>query len=243
MGNRVLVHGVPNTPAIWDGLIEELGEPVAAPCLPGFCAPCADGFGSTQDDYAEWLLRWLETRYADGGPIDIVGHDWGGLLTLRAASLRPDLIRSWTISGAAIDPDYRGHAIARIWNTPVLGEVAMAVTPPKLMEISFRQSGLPPDLARHEASAWKPSMRNAILALYRSANGLRFAGDWIERLAQLPRRGLVVWGAQDPFMPMSVALRFANTHGTDVHIESDAGHWAIAERPRAIAQALLAHWK
>lgn len=242
MSNRIFVHGVPNTPAIWQALIDILGEPVTAPCLPGFCGPVPDGFSSTKDANAQWLVQLLESRYESDGPVDLVGHDWGALLTLRAASLRPDLIRSWTVCGAVIDPAYRGHLIARLWNTPVLGELVMAVSSKTAMELGFRSGGLPPELAQHEASAWSPQMRRAILALYRSANGLRFDGDWVDRLHHLPNRGLIVWGGNDPYVSVSVAERFAQRHACKLHIEADAGHWQIVERAQAIAKVLLTHW-
>lgn len=243
MTNRVFVHGVPDTPSIWRPLIERLGGDALAPCLPGFCALRPEGFCSTKDEYAEWLVRLLQDRYAKFGPADIFGHDWGALLTLRAASLRPDLIKSWVISGAAIDPDYGGHAVAHVWNTPLLGEVAMAASPKKMMEIILRLSAIPRDIAKHEASAWSPHMRKSILALYRSANALRFEGDWVNRLEALPNRGLLLWGAQDPYVPVSVASRFARKHRAELHIESNAGHWVIVERTKEISEILLAHWK
>jgi len=242
MSNRVFLHGVPDTPKIWDALIETLGEDALTPCLPGFCTPPPEGFRCTKDEYAEWLVRLLEERYAKFGPIDILGHDWGALLALRAASLRPDLIKSWAISGAAIDPNYRGHIVARIWNAPLAGELAMALSSRKLMEITFRQNGLPRNLAEQEASAWTPHMRKSILALYRSANALRFDGDWIERLKNLPKHGLLIWGAKDPYMSLSVARRFAEKHQTELYIQHDAGHWAIVERPQAISEVLRKHW-
>ncbi|MCS3729426.1 alpha/beta fold hydrolase [Bradyrhizobium betae] len=243
MSNRILLHGVPNTPAIWRPLIDRLGEPVTAPCLPGFCGPAPHGFDCTKDAYAQWLIRLLESRYESDGPVDLVGHDWGALLALRAASLRPDLIRSWAICGAAIDPVYRGHVVARLWNTPGLGELVMAISSTTAMERSFRRGGLPAELARQEASAWSPQMRRAILALYRSADGLRFEGDWIDRLRDLPDRGLVVWGANDPYVSVAVAERFAQRHACKLRIEADAGHWQIVERAPAIAEVLVAHWR
>ena len=243
MSNRIFLHGVPNTPAIWQPLIDQLGQPVTTPCLPNFCGPALDGFDCTKDAYAQWLVGFLESRYNSEGPIDLVGHDWGALLTLRAASLRPDLIRSWTICGAAIDPAYRGHLLARLWNTPVVGEVIMAMPSRSTMERGFRRGGVPAELAQHEASAWSPLMRRAILALYRSANGLRFAGDWVDRLRNLPKRGLVVWGGRDPYVSVSIAERFAEKQRCKVHIEADAGHWQIVEKAETIAGVLLTHWR
>lgn len=243
MSNRVFVHGVPDTPLIWSALLDALGESALTPCLPGFCSDRPQGFQSTKDEYAAWLVRQLEQHYADHGPIDLFGHDWGALLTLRAASLRPDLIKSWAISSAAIDPEYRGHLVARIWNTPFLGELAMAISPKYVMDVMLRQSGLPRDLARQEAAAWRPHMRQSILALYRSANGLRFDGDWIDRLKMLPQKGMLIWGARDPYVPQSVATRFAQHHDARLHIIPNAGHWVIVEQAREIASMLRAHWQ
>ena len=85
----LFVHGVPDTPALWNPLIAALGlKPgdYLAPALPGFGTEKPAGFRSTKDEYAAWLVAQME---AAGGPVHIVGHDWGALLTLRAASLRP----------------------------------------------------------------------------------------------------------------------------------------------------------
>ena len=101
----VFVHGVPDTPALWGAAIDALGLQAGdyiAPALPGFGVPVPDGFTRTKDAYADWLVRQIE---AVGTPVDLVGHDWGALLSLRAASLRPDLIRSWCVTNAVIDPD------------------------------------------------------------------------------------------------------------------------------------------
>jgi len=222
--------------------MEALGEDVLTPCLPGFCTPPPEGFRCTKDEYADWLVRLLEIRCAKFGPIDIFGHDWGALLTLRAASLRPDLIKSWAISGATLDPNYRGHLVAHLWNAPLAGEIAMALSPKIIMEMTFRLSGLPRGIAEQEASAWRPHMRQSVLALYRSANALRFDGDWVERLKNLPKHGLLIWGAKDPYMSLSVARRFAEKHRTELHVEQGAGHWAIVERPQAISEVLSRHW-
>lgn len=72
----VLVHGNPETDAIWADLRQHLGrEDVVAPSPPGFGAPAPPDFGATSDDYVAWLASGLERL---DGPIDLVGHDWGG---------------------------------------------------------------------------------------------------------------------------------------------------------------------
>ncbi|MCX5329136.1 alpha/beta hydrolase [Streptomyces sp. NBC_00124] len=58
--------------------------------LPGFGAKPPPHFGSTKEEYVDWLIDRLERI---GEPVDLVGHDWGGILTARVASTRPDLVR------------------------------------------------------------------------------------------------------------------------------------------------------
>src|SRR5437763_16006089 len=76
----VFVHGVPETRVVWDAVREDLRWDSVAVSLPGFDAPVPPGFGATKDDYAEWLAAELGRI---DGPIDLVGHDFGGALCLR----------------------------------------------------------------------------------------------------------------------------------------------------------------
>jgi pimeloyl-ACP methyl ester carboxylesterase len=88
----VLVHGVPETPAVWEPLRAHLRRAdVAALELPGFGSPRPEGFAATKEAYVGWPAGELER--ADG-PVDLVGHDWGGALVVRLVSTRPELVRS-----------------------------------------------------------------------------------------------------------------------------------------------------
>ncbi len=89
----VFVHGVPETPAVWRGLLAALDRPdTVALSLPGFGSARPAGFGATMDEYVAWLAAELERL---GDPVDLVGHDWGGGFVARVASTRPELVRSW----------------------------------------------------------------------------------------------------------------------------------------------------
>ena len=91
----VLVHGNPETAAIWDDLREQLGrDDVIALSPPGFGAPVPDGFRATSDEYAAWLA----TKVAKlPPPLDLVGHDWGGGHVVRLVIAQPELVRSWAM--------------------------------------------------------------------------------------------------------------------------------------------------
>jgi pimeloyl-ACP methyl ester carboxylesterase len=246
MTAKLFLHGVPDSPAIWQPLLAalDLGDtPVAVPALPGFTAPLPAGFPATKEAYADWAVGQAEALFAEHGPIDIVGHDWGALIAQRAAMLRPDLFRSWAVSNAVIDPDYRGHRLARIWNTPILGELFMALSKPAKLAEGLAAQGVPADIAEEEAAQWAlKDKRRAILKLYRSAKGLSFEHDWARDIAKLPANGMLVWGEGDPYVELSVAQRFSSRTGTPLTVIEGAGHWAIAERPDAVAAALHSFW-
>jgi len=239
----VFVHGVPDTPALWEPLIAALGLKPGewlAPALPGFGRAVPAGFTCTKDAYTDWLIAELEKL---NGPVHLVGHDWGALLVLRAASLRPDLVSSWSVTNAVIDPEYRGHQNARIWATPILGELSMlAIRNKARIETALVAGGMPAALAKLEVPHIDKTMRQSILNLYRSADGLRFKGPWVDDLAKLPRRGLVFWGANDAFVQLSVAERFARKWDIPLHIARGAGHWACFERAAEFAHVLNPHW-
>jgi len=119
----VFVHGNPETTAVWEPLLAELAAARSdLICLspPGFGAPLPAGFGATQADYRDWLVEELT---ALGEPVDLVGHDWGGGHVVNVVLSRPDLVRSWVSDVLGIyDPGYRWHELARLWQTPDVGE-------------------------------------------------------------------------------------------------------------------------
>src|SRR5690606_19243733 len=85
----VFVHGVPETPAVWHRVVRSLHRPdVVTLQLPGFGCARPDGFDATKEAYVAWLVEEVE-RLVEEGPIDLVGHDWGGGLVVRLVSERP----------------------------------------------------------------------------------------------------------------------------------------------------------
>jgi len=243
---KLFIHGVPDTPAVWGPLIAALNniepEYIHTPALPGFTAPPPKGFVPHKDAYTDWLISHIQALYEAHGPIDIIGHDWGALLTLRAASLHPELIHSWAVSGAVIHPEYRGHSTARQWATPLLGECVMALTTRRLLEKALIKEGLPEEIAAAETAHWNTPKRQCILALYRSAKGLQFTGDWVSDLERLPAKGLVLWGAGDPYVDTHFGESFARSQKVPFHVEKHSGHWMIAQTPTFAAQHLNAFW-
>jgi pimeloyl-ACP methyl ester carboxylesterase len=244
MTSCVLVHGNPETPAVWDPLREHLdGDDVVALQLPGFGAPTPDRFEATKEEYVDWLVDELE---AIGEPVDLVGHDWGGGFVLRVACTRPDLIRSWVSDVAGLlDPEYVWHDFAQIWQSPA-GEQWVTDTlaqPTEERVATLEAIGIPRPQAIAFTDAFDDQMGRCILALYRSAAqpALREWGRDAEAAAARP--GLVISPSDDPFTGGSeFSERASKRLGARFELLEGSGHWWMLQDPARGASLLTEFW-
>lgn len=238
----VFVHGVPETAAVWDPLLAELGrDDVMTLSPPGFGAPVPHGFEPTSDGYRDWLVAELEQL---DRPVDLVGHDWGGGHAMRAATARPDLVRKLVtdIAGTA-DAQYEWHDMAKVWQTPGDGEAvvrAMATTPADDRVARFTAVGMTEAAARSCAEAGGEAMGACILALYRSAVQPNMT-VWGDRFADLTERPetLVVVAHDDHYTGgPDMARRVAEKWGASVAELDGLGHWWMMQDPVRSAEML-----
>jgi pimeloyl-ACP methyl ester carboxylesterase len=239
-----LVHGVPDTHRLWDRLRAHLGRrDVIAPSLPGFGVPVPPGFAATKEAYAAWLIAELERV---GEPVDLVAHDWGAILAQHVVGVRPDLIRTWALGDGVVDVEYVWHPMAQQWQTPGVGEQAMAMMEmlrqtggPELAE-ALAGGGMPIEGARDAAPFIDERMQQCILALYRSATNVGV--EWQPDVERIARPGLVLWSADDPFVDARFARRLADRTGARLVLFEGAGHWWPVSRPVEAAAALEELW-
>ena len=234
----VFVHGVPDTFRVWNSVREHLSRTdVIALALPGFDAPLPTGFQATKEGYANWIIQKLEQV---GEPIDLVGHDWGCILTMRVASLRPDLVRSWAAGSGPVSATYTWHPLARIWQTPGKGEEWFKNLDPKALIEFMGKAGLLLTAAQETVNHIDLTMGDCILRLYRSA--LEVGKEWQPDLNKVRAPGLVFWGANDETCPVEFADSLASDTDAERVLRLDAGHWTIVEHGAEIAKALESHW-
>ena len=125
----------PDTAWTWRHLgpyLAERGHRVVAPFLRGY-APS----GLADSYHVGALMADAVALHAELGGDErtvLVGHDWGCLLSLRAASLRPDLLRSVAAGNGPIDPNWPLHALWRVWNQ--VGELVLTAPMP-CMPVGF----------------------------------------------------------------------------------------------------------
>ncbi|BBY14936.1 alpha/beta fold hydrolase [Mycolicibacterium litorale] len=241
----VLVHGNPETDAVWDPLVEALGRTdVVRLSPPGFGAPLPSGFSATFLAYRDWLVDELE---GIDGPVDLVGHDWGGGHVVNAVMHRPELVRSWASDVLGLfDRDYVWHDMAQGFQTPETGEQLVELMQQGAVQDRARQLadfGIPQDVAASFAAAQGPEMGRAILALYRSASqpALADAGRALENAAARP--GLSLVATEDPFVGTDeMRRRAAGRAGARTEVLHGLGHWWMVEDPTVGAAALNRFW-
>lgn len=237
----VLVHGNPETDAIWDEMRTHLErEDVIALSPPGFGAPVPAGFGARSDDYLAWLVGALERM---DGPVDLIGHDWGGGHVMRLAITRPDLVRSWvTDIGGCFDPEYVWHEMAQAWQTPAVGEqvvAGMVAAPVEARTAQFESLGMSKSVAARVAAANDAAMGDCILKLYRSAAQpvMKEIGEQLPKAAAKP--GLVIIATEDHYTGGEVlARRSAERAGAKVAMLPGLGHWWMCQDAKAGAKVI-----
>jgi pimeloyl-ACP methyl ester carboxylesterase len=239
----VLVHGNPETEAIWDDLVPHLrNEDVVRLSPPGFGSAIPSGFDCSTDAYRDWLAGELKKLTQ---PVNLVGHDWGGGHVLRIAMDFPDLIRSWTsdILGG-FDQEYVWHDLAQVWQTPNVGEQAvaqMASMPTEARAERYESLGMTSEIARKVVAGANADLGDAILALYRSAAQpvMRDLGTRLPRAAAKP--GLALIATEDSYCGgETLARRSAERAGAKVAVLEGAGHWWMCQQPKQGADAINA---
>jgi pimeloyl-ACP methyl ester carboxylesterase len=170
--------------------------------------------------------------------VRLVMHDWGAV-GLAFAQRHPKRVeRLVLIDAVPLLAGYRWHRTARIWRTPVLGELAMGATNERTLRWLSREGNATPGSMPER---WRESVlehfdqgtQRAILRLYRSSppDVLAAAGERLDRLA-VP--ALVVWGMQDPYIPARFATAYAEVLAAELVELADAGHWPWLDRPDVI---------
>jgi pimeloyl-ACP methyl ester carboxylesterase len=244
----VFVHGNPETPVIWEPLLAALDRTdVVCPQLPGFGCASPAGFGATKEEYASWLTSELEAIVATTGPVDLVGHDWGGGIAMRVIAVRPDLVRSWACDVLGLfHPDYVWHDFAQIWQTPEAGEEYFATTmamPTEDRVALYESIGIPRATGEQLVAAADEEMSRCILALYRSATQPAMALWGAELAPASSRPGLAIVAPLDPFVRShDLGVEVAGSLGARVHEMEGQGHWWMLGDPAAGAVALAEFW-
>lgn len=236
----VLVHGVPTHSEDWMPVLEAMRGPAVALDLPGFGRserPARGSFDHSMYGYGHFVERFLEEMDISDHALAV--HDWG-VAGLFSAQRHPERVRRLLVMNSVpFFAGYRWHRTAKIWRTPVLGELSNRIWTRRLLDLGMRESR--GDWSRHDPAfidmIWDhvdPDMFRAILDLYRSAppSALAVAG---ERLGEITAPVLIVWSQRDRYLPARFGAEWAARFPNSELIELPrAGHWPWRDEPELI---------
>jgi pimeloyl-ACP methyl ester carboxylesterase len=229
------LHGVPDSSDAWlDFLVRSGG---LAPDLPGFGrSGKPESLSFTIEEYADFIESFL--ALVGVRRVQLVMHDWG-VVGLTFAQRHPERVeRLVVINAVPFLPGYRWHRTARIWRTPLLGELSMGTINRRVLRLISRESNttpgpMPDSWIDSVLAHFDQGTQRAILRLYRSSPSERLAAAG-EHLGELGIPSLVVWGMRDPYIPARFGKAYADVLGAELLELADAGHWAWIDRPDAI---------
>jgi len=238
----VFVHGNPGSADDFAELIGAVGERMRALALdlPDFGKTAAGpGFEHSVEAYAEFLSATLDELGVERAHLVI--HDFGGPVGLFWGAAHPERVSSLTLIDVGVMPGYRWHWMARVWRTPVLGElVQMAATRAAFAAALTRREpkGLPPAAVARMYAQYDRRTRRAVLRLYRAFDDPgQDASEIAAAFAAKPV--LVVWGEHDVYLPSHWARRQAEFFpGAEIHVLPASGHWPFLDAPEAVARLL-----
>jgi pimeloyl-ACP methyl ester carboxylesterase len=227
------LHGVPSNSDEWVPFIARSGG--LAPDLPGFGRSGKPGsLTYTIGEYDRFIERFLD--HLGVQRVRLLVHDWGAV-GLAFAQRAPERVERLAIVNAVpFLPGYRWHRTAKIWRTPLLGELSMGSMNRFTARLASREANvkrgpLPEEWLDSVLAHLDHGTQRAILRLYRSSPSpvLAAAGEHLDRL-RMP--ALVAWGSRDPYIPARFAGEYARALPDAELLElPDAGHWPWLDRP------------
>jgi pimeloyl-ACP methyl ester carboxylesterase len=241
----VFVHGNPGPSDDWETLVPAVAafSRVVAMDMPGYGrSDRPRSFDYTVTGYARHLGRLIERlgiRRAH-----LVLHDFGGAWGLGWAVQHPAAVASVTLVNTGVLAGYRWHKFARIWQTPVLGELFQLTSNAPMLHAALNADNPKPmprafvDRVMRYAD-W--GNKRAVLKLYRASRHI--ARDMVPLGAALARLDVpvcVVWGAGDKYLPVAYAQKQRDYFPkAEVHVLEGLGHWPFIDDPDAVARVIV----
>ncbi len=242
----VLLHGFASSIVTWRDVIPALAarHAVVALDLPGFGASDqpADLDASVYPGVIAGLMRELGLARAS-----LVGNSLGGAAAVAVAAVYPEMVEKLVLidaAGYSLREDER-PAIVRLVGSRRMGGLLEALPLRRwlarraLREVFHDPAQVTPqEVEEYLAPFWRPTA----LA---SARSLLSSPEWREPaafralVARVHAPTLVLWGADDRWIPVADADRFAAAiPGARTRILPDCGHMPQEERPGEVATAL-----
>lgn len=255
------VHGLGGASTNWTDFAGLLAGRLAGEAidLPGFghSGPVGRG-GYSVPGHARTVISYLEQRGT--APVHLFGNSLGGVVSLLVAATRPDLVRTLTLispampfwgvrkgSAAAMPlltlPGVGGYLQKKLDGVPseqrARGVIELCFADPSLVPENRLQEAVD-DIARRRDLTWRSEAFTGSLRGLATSYLARGPRSLWRQAGAVQAPTLVVWGAEDKLMPVSVAPRTAAAlPGARLLVLPNVGHTAQLEAPEPTARAVL----
>lgn len=212
----VLVHGLGTSAMCWEHNVEELSRcgRVFAVDLPGFGESEAPPTALSAEELADHVIRWCDTVGISGA--GFLGHSLGGEVSMWVAAKRPDLVECLVLAGST-------GARSTLGLTRRFG---------RLMADGIREPFhfLPTLLKAYYRAGPRRIYRTAV-----ASEPDRLASH----LPQIQAPTLVLWGRNDPVVPLREARQLARAiPDAQLSVIADGAHGLIFDAPDEVNQAV-----
>jgi pimeloyl-ACP methyl ester carboxylesterase len=240
----VFVHGNPGSSEDWLNLLSRTGDigRSIAPDMPAYGkSERPRSFDYTIDGYAQYLESIFRTLGIERA--HLVLHDFGGPWGLFWAVAHPTRVASVTLFNIGLMRDYRWHLVARLWRTPIVGELLQSID----SRVAFKRilnagnpKPFPEAFLDRMYDDTDAGLKHAQLALYRATSDFNaLSAVAAERLTPVGIPALVIWGERDPYVSSKYAAEQSQYFRAEIHTLPNAGHWPMVDEPERVRELVV----
>ncbi len=238
----VLLHGIPTWGFLWHRQIEGWARAhrVLAPDLLGFgYSDKSDRFDRSIERQAAMVDAWMaELGVARAA---VVGHDIGGGVALRLATLFPDRVERLCVMNTVCYDSWPVELMLQLGH-PAANRKLSAGRVQLMLRTALRQ-GFASSPDKHTLEGLLAPYHTEIgkLSLIRNAAALNtnLTTDIVERMPRIRVPVMVLWGEEDKFQPVEYGERLvSDIPGAELARIKDARHFVMLDQPAAVEEAV-----
>lgn len=240
----VLLHGIPTWSYLWTPVLDALTRTarVLAPDLAGFgYSDKRDRFDRSIARQAELVAEWMERVGLPSAVI--VGHDIGGGVALRLATLYPSRVRRLCLMNCVSYDSWPIELMLQFGHPGADRRLSAAMAVRLLKQALKGGFATRPSARLLDALLAPYSTEVGKLSLIRNAAALNtnLTTEIAPLLPTIDVPTLVLWGEDDVFQPVAFGERLAwDIPGAEFIPVGDARHFLMVDRPRVVAERLIA---
>mgnify|MGYP005625719229 FL=1 len=230
----VLVHGTGASLHTWNAWAQEMSQThrVIRLDLPAYGLTGKDPKKRySSKDYVDLIDAFL--KELDVNQFHLAGNSLGGLVSWLYASYHPDKVQKLILIDPSGFPSKKSPMVISLAKTPGINMLIRYVTPKAFIKKNLKEVYYNPDLIstqildRYYELTLAPGNRTAFIDRAKIERE-----DYTDRLGLITNPTLILWGAEDAWIPLKNAYRFEEKIATStVVVMKETGHLPMEEKP------------